>query len=662
MNERDTFFGDKISPDDVTMITGAITYQLESRKNIYLNDRLFNSELEDAVASVVKDPSFDLKTFEEQITNHITEEQTLTDFQIAGAEEFNERLRNGDFEYLSRYTRDETNKLVELQETYDWLHIGTELLNDPEQELPDKFVVTYPSGTFNQIFSTNSIEELEKELSYEVHPSTDWIISLELDGSRHTPEAVRELTEVYFPKHGVDRDTRTLTGKEMEYVRNLLESNATAQDIVEAIKHKELKTFRDLQKNGYGDDYLEIKKLNPSNQMMEQLNKAYINDEIPMQRFPDVAGYMTYLADEFPEDFESEEEILFNNVNLEKLPIGISTFGDADEVKEVYPAASDELAEDLALQEIDVYWNVKNNTINDCIAGDTFVFEYPQSISLADEYKGQYLAMANVPEETAKTLLDADDYEAYTEAKEALEEVRYKTMSLSQINAEFKRDEAQMQRDTRYVEAALEEAGLINQDTYKEAYPGLEGRIVNAVHNDESVMMAMSQELYAPPQEMPKEALSSIAKGVKEEVAESLPHVNVKHVHGAVTQYADTNTKDLAAMVHDMQLLSRPKESLATAVADIYEDNGLGTPPKDVEAFAKAYDKTLPTDKAFKTPGLSGELAAVARLSNIDVGNQLEVMRYRLGSRTQQGMEQATVSALKKVDMKLAKQAKSKSR
>ena len=80
MNERDTFFGDKISPDDVTMITGAITYQLESRKNIYLNDRLFNSELEDAVASVVKDPSFDLKTFEEQIANQMTEEQTLTAF------------------------------------------------------------------------------------------------------------------------------------------------------------------------------------------------------------------------------------------------------------------------------------------------------------------------------------------------------------------------------------------------------------------------------------------------------------------------------------------------------------------------------------------------------------------------------------------------------
>ena len=661
MNERDTFFGDKISPDDVTMITGAITYQLESRKNIYLNDRLFNSELEDAVASVVKNSSFDLKTFEEQITNHITEEQTLTDFQIAGAEEFNERLRNGDFEYLSRYTRDETNKLVELQETYDWLHVGTELLNDPEQELPDKFVVTYPSGTFNQIFSTNSIEELEKELSYEVRPETERSIANELKNLEHTSEAVQELIE-YFPRHGVDSDERTLTGKEMEQVCDLLESEAAAQDIVEAIKHKELKTFRDLQKNSYGDDYLEIKKLNPSNQMMEQLNKAYINDEIPMQRFPDVAGYMTYLADEFPEDFESEEEILFNNVNLEKLPIGISTFGDADEVKEVYPAASDELAEDLALQEIDVYWNVKNNTINDCIAGDTFVFEYPQSISLADEYKGQYLAMANVPEETAKTLLDADDYEAYTEAKEALEEVRYKTMSLSQINAEFKRDEAQMQRDTRYVEAALEEAGLINQDTYKEAYPGLEGRIVNAVHNNESVMMAMRQELYAPPQELPKEALSSIAKGVKEEVAESLPHVGVKHVLGSITQYADTNAKDIAAMVHDMQLLSRPNESLATAVADIYEDNNLGTPPKDVEAFAKAYDKTLPTDKAFKTPGLSGELDAVARLRNTNVGNQLEVMRYRLGNRTQQSIEQATVSALKKVDMKLAKQAKSKSR
>lgn len=480
------------------------------------------------------------------------------------------------------------------------------------------------------------------------------------DNPEHMPEAVQELIE-YFPRHGVDNDEHTLTSKEMEYVRDLLESEATAQDIVEAIKHKELKTFRDLQKNGYGDDYLEIKKLNPSNQMIEQLNKAYIADEIPMQRFPDVAGYMTYLADEFPEDFESEEEILFNNVDLEKLPIGISTFGDADEVKDVYPAASDELAEDLALQEIDVYWNVKNNTINDCIAGDTFVFEYPQSISLADEYKGQYLAMANVPEKTAKTLLDADDYEAYTEAKEALEEVRYKTMSLSQINAEFKRDEAQMQRDTRYVEAALEEAGLINQDTYKEAYPGLEGRIVNAVHNNESVMMAMSQELYAP-QELPKEALSSIAKGVKEEVAESLPHVGVKHVLGSITQYADTNAKDLSAMVHDMQLLSRPKESLATAVADIYEDNGLGTPPKDVETFAKAYDKTLPTDKAFKTPGLSGELAAVARLCNTNVGNQLEVMRYRLGSRTQQSIEQATVSALKKVDMKLAKQAKGKSR
>ena len=108
--------------------------------------------------------------------------------------------------------------------------------------------------------------------------------------------------------------------------------------------------------------------------------------------------------------------------------------------------------------------------------------------------------------------------------------------------------------------------------------------------------------------------------------------------------------------------MSRPKESLTTAVADIYEDNGLGTPPKDVEAFAKAYDKTLPTDKAFKTPGLSGELAAVARLRNTNVGNQLEVMRYRLGNRTQQSMEQATVSTLKKVDMKLAKQAKSKSR
>lgn len=661
MNERDTFFGDKISPDDVTMITEAITYQLESRKNIYLNDRLFNSELEDAVASVIKDPSFDLKTFEEQIANQITGEQTLTDFKIVGADAFNKRLADGDFEYLSRYTRDETNKLVELQETYDWLHVGTELSNHPEQELPDKFVVTYPDGNFNQIFSTNSIEELEKELSYEVHPSTDWIISRELDGSRHTPEAVRELTEVYFPKHGVDRDTRTLTGKEMEYVRNLLESDATAQDVVEAIKHKELKTFRDLQKNGYGDDYLEIKKLNPSNQMMEQLNKAYIADEIPMQRFTDVAGYMTYLADEFPEDFESEE-ILFNNVNLEKLPIGISTFGDADEVKEVYPAASDELAEDLSLQEIDVYWNVKNNTINDCIAGDTFVFEYPQSISFANEYKGQYLAIANVPDETAQALLDADDYEAYTEAKEALEEVRYKTMSLSQIEAEFKRDEAQMQRDTRYVEAALEEAGLINQPTYKDAYPGLEGRIVNAVHNNESVVTAMSQELYARPQELPKEALSSIAKGVNEEVAESLPHVGVKHVLGSITQYADSNAKDLSAMVHDMQLLNRPKESLATAVADIYEDNGLGKPHKDVEAFAKAYDKTLPADTMFKTPGLSGEMAAVARLRNTDVGNQLEVMRYRLGSRTQQSMEQATVSALKKVDMKLAKQAKSKSR
>lgn len=661
MNERDTFFGDKISPDDVTMITEAITYQLESRKNIYLNDRLFNSELEDAVASVIKDPSFDLKTFEEQIANQITGEQTLTDFKIVGADAFNKRLADGDFEYLSRYTRDETNKLVELQETYDWLHVGTELSNHPEQELPDKFVVTYPDGNFNQIFSTNSIEELEKELSYEVHPSTDWIISRELDGSRHTPEAVRELIEVYFPKHGVDRDTRTLTGKEMEYVRNLLESDATAQDVVEAIKHKELKTFRDLQKNGYGDDYLEIKKLNPSNQMMEQLNKAYIADEIPMQRFTDVAGYMTYLADEFPEDFESEE-ILFNNVNLEKLPIGISTFGDADEVKEVYPAASDELAEDLSLQEIDVYWNVKNNTINDCIAGDTFVFEYPQSISFANEYKGQYLAIANVPDETAQALLDADDYEAYTEAKEALEEVRYKTMSLSQIEAEFKRDEAQMQRDTRYVEAALEEAGLINQPTYKDAYPGLEGRIVNAVHNNESVVTAMSQELYARPQELPKEALSSIAKGVNEEVAESLPHVGVKHVLGSITQYADSNAKDLSAMVHDMQLLNRPKESLATAVADIYEDNGLGKPHKDVEAFAKAYDKTLPADTMFKTPGLSGEMAAVARLRNTDVGNQLEVMRYRLGSRTQQSMEQATVSALKKVDMKLAKQAKSKSR
>lgn len=661
MNERDTFFGDKISPDDVTMITEAITYQLESRKNIYLNDRLFNSELEDAVASVIKDPSFDLKTFEEQIANQITGEQTLTDFKIVGADAFNKRLADGDFEYLSRYTRDETNKLVELQETYDWLHVGTELSNHPEQELPDKFVVTYPDGNFNQIFSTNSIEELEKELRYEVHPSTDWIISRELDGSRHTPEAVRELTEVYFPKHGVDRDTRTLTGKEMEYVRNLLESDATAQDVVEAIKHKELKTFRDLQKNGYGDDYLEIKKLNPSNQMMEQLNKAYIADEIPMQRFTDVAGYMTYLADEFPEDFESEE-ILFNNVNLEKLPIGISTFGDADEVKEVYPAASDELAEDLSLQEIDVYWNVKNNTINDCIAGDTFVFEYPQSISFANEYKGQYLAIANVPDETAQALLDADDYEAYTEAKEALEEVRYKTMSLSQIEAEFKRDEAQMQRDTRYVEAALEEAGLINQPTYKDAYPGLEGRIVNAVHNNESVVTAMSQELYARPQELPKEALSSIAKGVNEEVAESLPHVGVKHVLGSITQYADSNAKDLSAMVHDMQLLNRPKESLATAVADIYEDNGLGKPHKDVEAFAKAYDKTLPADTMFKTPGLSGEMAAVARLRNTDVGNQLEVMRYRLGSRTQQSMEQATVSALKKVDMKLAKQAKSKSR
>lgn len=660
-HERDTFFGDRISPDDVTMITGAITYQLESRKNIYLNDRLFNSELEDAVASVVKDPSFDLKTFEEQIANQITGEQTLTDFKIVGADAFNKRLADGDFEYLSRYTRDEINKLVELQETYDWLHVGTELSNHPEQELPDKFVVTYPDGNFNQIFSTNSIEELEKELSYEVHPSTDWIISRELDGSRHTPEAVRELTEVYFPKHGVDRDTRTLTGKEMEYVRNLLESDATAQDIVEAIKHKELKTFRDLQKNGYGDDYLEIKKLNPSNQMMEQLNKAYIADEIPMQRFADMAGYMTYLADEFPEDFESEE-ILFNNVNLEKLPIGISTFGDADEVKEVFPAASDELAEDLAVQEIDVYWNVKNNTINDCIAGDTFVFEYPQSVSFANEYKGQYLAIANVSDETAQALLDADDYEAYTEAKEALEEVRYKTMSLSQIEAEFKRDEAQMQRDTRYVEAALEEAGLINQPTYKDAYPGLEGRIVNAVHNNESVVTAMSQELYARPQELPKEALSSIAKGVTEEVAESLPHVNVKHVHGAINQYADTNAKDIAAMVHDMQLLSRPNESLATAVADIYEDNALGTPQKDLEAFAKAYDKTLPTDTMFKTPGLSGEMAAVARLRNTDVGNQLEVMRYRLGSRTQQSMEQATVSALKKVDMKLAKQAKSKSR
>lgn len=101
---------------------------------------------------------------------------------------------------------------------------------------------------------------------------------------------------------------------------------------------------------------------------------------------------------------------------------------------------------------------------------------------------------------------------------------------------------------------------------------------------------------------------------------------------------------------------------MATAVADIYEDNGLGTPPKDVEAFAKAYDETLPTDKAFKTPGLSGELAAVARLRNTNVSNQLEVMRYRLGNRMQQSMEQATVSTLKKVDMKLAKQAKSKSR
>lgn len=122
------------------------------------------------------------------------------------------------------------------------------------------------------------------------------------------------------------------------------------------------------------------------------------------------------------------------------------------------------------------------------------------------------------------------------------------------------------------------------------------------------------------------------------------------------------SNEDIAAMVHDMQLLSRPKESLATAVADIYEENSLGTPPKDVEAFAKAHDNALPTDRTFKTPGLSGEMDAVARLRNTNVGNQLEVMRYRLGNRTQQSIEQATVSALKKVDMKLAKQAKSKSR
>ena len=157
-HERDTFFGDKISPDDVTMITGAITYQLESRKNIYLNDRLFNSELEDAVAAVVKEPSFDLKTFEEQITNHITEEQTLTDFQITGAEEFNVRLRNGDFEYLSRYTR---------------------------------------------------------ELSYEVRPETERSIAIELKNPEHMPEVVQELIE-YFPRHGVDSDEHTLTSKEIK--------------------------------------------------------------------------------------------------------------------------------------------------------------------------------------------------------------------------------------------------------------------------------------------------------------------------------------------------------------------------------------------------------------------------------------------------------------
>lgn len=249
--EDSRFFNINIDKDDAFMITGAIIEQLDEKKNVYMGGGLLWAEMEDAIKDIVKDPSFTLKTFEENVSNHITSEQTLTDFQLVdvngtsypGAEALNERLCNGDFEYEVRYTKEETDKLLELQETYNWLHVGTELPNNRDQELAERFVVTHRSGTFNTIYSTNSIEELEKELSYEVDPETDKIITKELKDFKHTPEAVQELTEAYFPRHGVDRDTQTLTGKEMKRIGDLLESGATAQDILTHVKDRTLEDF-----------------------------------------------------------------------------------------------------------------------------------------------------------------------------------------------------------------------------------------------------------------------------------------------------------------------------------------------------------------------------------------------------------------------------------
>ena len=298
----------------------------------------------------------------------------------------------------------------------------------------------------------------------------------------------------------------------------------------------------------------------------------------------------------------------------------------------MYPNMSVDTALSLEGQ-TDYTYNALTDTINDIVpVPERHEFSYPDPMPEVPLMDVGYLAMADLPKEEVWKALGSNYpyYEVMENGSKGVNPLREDALV---------RDANQMQRDGRYLEAAMEATGLSGHDTYQEAYPGLEEAVITAAKEHGNVVDAIKQELTSSP--LTREDISHVMDEMRTtlltEAMEVLPPDVAQELDadGFMKNFEEAHSKELAGAMKDIQTFNRSKESLATAIEDIYYDNDLGDVPKDVKDFTASYETKLGKDASlnYATPGLGDDVYTLRHTARPELQsvNEPELLRYRVG-------------------------------
>lgn len=379
--------------------------------------------------------------------------------------------------------------------------------------------------------------------------------------------------------------------------------------------------------------------------------KAINENELPAERLPKLMAYADYMVNEFSDDMDYEDEPLSLSTDLSALPYGVG-YVETPELAQLYPNMPVDTALSLEGQ-TDYTYNALTDTIDDIVpVPERHEFSYPDPMPEVPLMDVGYLAMADLPKEEVRKALGSDYpyYEVMENGSKGVNPFREDALV---------RDAHQMQRDGRYLEAAMEATGLNGHDTYQEAYPGLEEAVITAAKEHGNVVDAIKQELTSSP--LTREDISHVMYEMRTtlltEAMEVLPPDVAQELDADafMKNFEEAHSKELAGAMKDIQTFNRPKESLATAIEDIYYDNDLGDVPKDVKDFTASYETKLGKDDSlnYATPGLGDDVYTLRHSTRPELQsvNQPDLLRYRVGEHVRESfVKEFSKEASKTVD------------